>query len=160
MAAVCPKVQNGGQNDTFWPNENTTLYTISYCDWSVYFDVFGYKEYIFVIFKIKNGRHIQENPKWPPKWRILWPKYSYDTIHHQSFELKCMCVSFWILLDMSTILQLFLKIQNGCCVPQNSKWRPKCHFFDQMMTILPTPVIICIFRAQRIHDSHLWNITL
>ena len=59
---------------------------------------------------------------------------------------------------MYCILQLFLKIQNGCCVPQNSKWRPKCHFFDQMMIILPMPVIICMFREQRIHDSHLWNI--
>ena len=37
MAAVCPKIQNGGQNDAFWPNENMTLYTNSYCDLSVYF---------------------------------------------------------------------------------------------------------------------------
>ena len=115
MAAVCPKIQNGGQNDTFWPNENMALYTSSYCDWSVYSDVLGYKEYILVVFKIQNGRHIQENSKWPPKWRIIWPKYSYDilVIHHHLFELKCTCVSFWILLDMSNILQLFLK---------NPKW--------------------------------------
>ena len=46
-------------------------------------------------FKIQNGRHIQENPKWPPKWHIIWPKYSYDIIHHQLFELKCMRVSFY-----------------------------------------------------------------
>ena len=50
MAAVCPKIQNGGQNDDFWPNENMTLYTYSYCDLSVYFDVFGYKEYISIVF--------------------------------------------------------------------------------------------------------------
>ena len=63
MAAVCPKIQNGGQNDTFWPNENMTLYTNSYCDLSVYFDVFGYKEYISIVFQIQHGRQVQENPK-------------------------------------------------------------------------------------------------
>ena len=94
MAAVCPKIQNGGQNDAFWPNENMTLYTNSYCDLSVYFDVFGHKEHISIVFKIQNGRQVQENPKWPPKWRIIWPKYSYDMIHHPLSELKCMCVSF------------------------------------------------------------------
>ena len=93
MAAVCTEIQNGGQNDTFWPNENMTLYTNSYYDLCVYFEVFGDKEYIFVVFKNQNGRQVQENPKWLPKWHIIWSKYSYDIIHHQSFELKCMCVS-------------------------------------------------------------------
>ena len=60
IAAVCTKIQNGGQNDTFWPNENMTLYTNSYCDLSVYFDVFGYKEYISIIFQIQHGRQVQE----------------------------------------------------------------------------------------------------
>ena len=94
MAAMCPKIQNGGQNDTFRPNDNMTLYTNSYRDLSVFFDVFGYKEYISIVFKIQNGRQVQENPKWPPKWCIIWPKYRNEIICHQSFELKCMCVSF------------------------------------------------------------------
>ena len=125
MAAVCPKIQNGGQNVTFWPNENMTLYTTSYCDWSVYFDVCGYKEYIFVVFKIQNGRHIQENPKWPLKWCIIWLKYSYGIIHHQSFELKCLsvcvylsryfltCLAFCNCFWKSKMAVVYLKIQNG-----------------------------------------------
>ena len=34
--------------------------------------------------KIQNGRQNDE----------YWPNYSYDIIHHQSFELRYMCVSF------------------------------------------------------------------
>ena len=37
-----------------------TLYTTSNFDWSVYFGIFGFKDYIFVIFNIQNGCHMQE----------------------------------------------------------------------------------------------------
>ena len=66
MAAVCPKIQNGGQNDTFWPNENMTLYTNCYCDLSVYFDVLGTRN-TFPSFPNSNGRQVQENPKMAAK---------------------------------------------------------------------------------------------
>ena len=62
MAAVCPKIQNGGQNDTFSIKENMRQYTTGTisCDFSVYLNISGYYEYIFVNKKIK---------KWPPSTR-------------------------------------------------------------------------------------------
>ena len=58
MAAMCPQIQNGGQNDTFQQNDNMAPYITSSFDVSVYLDVLQQKEYIFVIFKIQNGRQV------------------------------------------------------------------------------------------------------
>ena len=67
MAAVCLKIQNGAQNDTFFPNDNMTLYTTGFSDFSVYIHVFWDKEYIKIVFEIQNGCQVHTNSKWRPK---------------------------------------------------------------------------------------------
>ena len=67
MAAVYLKNQNGAQNDTFLPNDNMTMYTTGFSDFSAYIHVFEYKEYIKIVFKIQNGCQVHKYSKWRPK---------------------------------------------------------------------------------------------
>ena len=74
------EVRAHGQR-TVWSPSLSYLCTVPL---SVYFDFFGGTKNTFMSFsKFKMAVTYKKNPKYPPKWLIIWPKYSYDIIHHQ-----------------------------------------------------------------------------